>query len=71
MPVPVGEGAEAYGGGYKHYSPGEGVGATQKKGEHTGQTHGEELTKNECTRNTQVLHNAPYLSVYRNNIHTE
>lgn len=45
MPIPVTEGGEAHGGRYKCYSPREGGVATQKKGKHTGHTHGEKLTK--------------------------
>lgn len=43
--VPVTEGSEAHGGRHKCYSPGEGGVATQKKGKHTGHTHGEKLTE--------------------------
>lgn len=45
MAVPVTESGEAHGGRHKCYSPGEGSCATQKKGKHTGHTHGEKLTQ--------------------------
>lgn len=45
MSIPVTEGGEAHGGRYKCYSQGEGGVSTQKKGKHTGHTHGEKLTK--------------------------
>lgn len=43
--IPVAEGGEAHGGRHKCYSQGEGGVSTQEKGEHTGHTHGEKLTK--------------------------
>lgn len=57
------EGGEAHGGRHKCYSPGEGSCATQKKGKHTGHTHGEKLTqrdghmKKKTTSNT-IVHNS-------------
>lgn len=55
MPVPVAEGGEAHGGRHKCYGPGEGGGAAQKKGKHTGHTHGEKLTRGMVAhKNTEI-----------------
>ena len=55
--VPVTEGGEAHGGRHKCYSPGEGGVATQKKGKHTGHTHGEKLTGGMIAHKTTQIKN--------------
>lgn len=51
------EGGEAHGGRHKCYSPGEGGVATQKKGKHTGHTHGEKLTGGMIAHKTTQIKN--------------